>query len=371
MGHVERRGPAKFRARYRGPDGRERSRTFTRKIDAERFLAKTETDKLRGTWLDPANGKVTYEEWAEQYFASSVHKRPTTLARDRRVNEKHLVPRIGHRSLASLTPSDIRRMVEEMNQTLAPATVRTDYGVLRAVLRAAVDADLIAQSPCRGIKLPATKPKRIQFLTVEEIHRLAAVTPAPYGPSIYLAGVLGLRWSEVAGLRVGRIDFLRRTLEISETCAEVDGKIMFADVKTRSSRRTLAMPEFLVHLLAEHLAARGRPGPDELVFTMPEGGPLRRTTFRSRVWDPAVRKAGLDGLTFHHLRDTAVGLMIDVGAHPKAIQDRLEHSSVRTTMDVYGHVLPTTDDAITQALDVAFSESRGLSAACDETGTDP
>jgi integrase len=79
--------------------------------------------------------------------------------------------------------------------------------------------------------------------------------------------------------------------------------------------------------------------------------------------------AGLDGLTFHHLRHSAVGLMIDVGAHPKAIQDRLGHSSVRTTMDVYGHVLPTTDDAITQALDVAFSESRGLSAACDETGT--
>lgn len=63
--------------------------------------------------------------------------------------------------------------------------------------------------------------------------------------------------------------------------------------------------------------------------------------------------------------------MIDVGEHTKAIQDRLGRSSVRTTMDVYGHVSPTTDDAITQALEALFSESRGLSAACDETRAQP
>lgn len=79
---------------------------------------------------------------------------------------------------------------------------------------------------------------------------------------------------------------LRRTIEITETIAEVDGRIEIADVKTRSSRRTLAVPPFILDRLAEHLAVRERPGPDEYVFTMPEGGPLRRTTFRRRIWDP-------------------------------------------------------------------------------------
>ena len=124
---------------------------------------------------------------------------------------------------------------------------------------------------------------------------------------VYVAGVLGLRWSEVAGLRVGRIDFLRRTLEVAETCAEVEGKIVLADVKTRSSRAPFSIPEFLVNLLAEDLAARGRAGPDEFVFAAPNGGPLRRSVFRTRVWEPAVKAAGFEGLTFHHLRHSAVG----------------------------------------------------------------
>jgi integrase len=119
---------------------------------------------------------------------------------------------------------------------------------------------------------------------------------------------------------------------------------MFADVKSPASRRTLALPAFLLELLAAHLAARGRPGPDELVFVAPGGGPLRRTLFRTRVFDPAKRRAGLDdSVTFHALRHSAVGLMIEVGAHIEAIKQRLGHSSIRTTSDVYGSLFPAAD----------------------------
>jgi integrase len=233
------------------------------------------------------------------YFAGAVHKRPTTLARDRTVNDKHFVPVIGARQLSSITPLDVRRLVEAMAQRLAPATVRTNYGVLRAILSAAVDAELIAVSPCRGVKLPAVRRDELRFLSAEELVALGDEMPPEYRPTVYLAGVLGLRWSEVAGLRVGRIDFLRHTLAVVETCAEVAGKVTFADVKSPSSRRTLGVPPLLAAMLAEHLAGRARPGPDELVFVAPEGGPLRRSTFRTRVFNPAVRRAGFDGLTFH------------------------------------------------------------------------
>ena len=82
---------------------------------------------------------------------------------------------------------------------------------IRAALTAAVDAEQIAVSPCRGIKLPAKQRSEIRFLDADELARLALETPPEYQAMIYLAGVLGLRWSEVAGLRVGRVDFLRRT----------------------------------------------------------------------------------------------------------------------------------------------------------------
>jgi Phage integrase family len=78
-----------------------------------------------------------------------------------------------------------------------------------------------------------------------------------------------------------------------------------------------------------HLVHRGRPDADALVFVAPEGGPLRRSKFRTRVFDPAVRRAGLDGLTFHGLRHTAAGLMIEAGAHIEAIKQRLGHSSIQ------------------------------------------
>jgi integrase len=185
---------------------------------------------------------------------------------------------------------------------------------------------------------------------------------------VYLAGVLGLRWSEIAGLRVGRIDLLRPTLEVAETCAEVGGRVAFAPPKTRASRRTLSVPAFVVAMLAEHFAHRGRSAADALVFVAPEGGPLRRSTFRTRVFDPAVRRAGLDGLTFHGLRHTAAGLMIEVGAHIEAIKQRLGHSSIRVTSDVYGSLLPTVDESVTAELEARFAPARGAAVVQNRDG---
>jgi integrase len=346
VGSVRRspRNPKRWEARYTAL-GQYVSQHFDTKDDAKAWLRKNEGK--------PRAERVTYAEWCAEYFASAT-KRATTLARDRSVNTKHLLPAIGDRQLASLTPYDVRQLVERIRERLAPATVRTNYGVLRAILAAAVDAEKIAVSPCRGVRLPRERRREIRFLSAEELTRLGEEMPVEYRPAVYLAGVLGLRWSEVAGLRVGRIDFLRRTLAVVETCAEVAGRVAFADVKSPSSRRTLEVPPFLLAMLSEHLARRGRPRPGELVLTAPKGGPLRRSTFRTRVFNPAVRRAGLDGLTFHALRHTSVGLMVEAGAHPEAIKARLGHASIRTTSDVYGHVLPGVDAGISAALEHRF-----------------
>jgi integrase len=238
------------------------------------------------------------------------------------------------------------------------------YGVLRASMTAAVDAELIVRSPCRGIKLPADRRAQPRFLSVDELHALADAMPVEYRPMVYIAGVLGLRFSEVAGLRVRAVDFLRGTVAVVETVAEVEGRVMIADVKTKSSRRLITAPNEVTDMLAEHMARRGRPGPDEFVFVAPMGGPLRASHFRKRVWTPAVTRAGLDGLTFHGLRHSAAGLMIELGAHPRVIQQRLGHASVRTTLDVYGAVLPSVDENVSTGLGSLLSRSsRGLSAA--------
>jgi integrase len=192
---------------------------------------------------------------------------------------------------------------------------------------------------------------------------LANAVPAEYKALVYLAGVLGLRWSEVTGLRVGRLDLLRRKLTVTETLAEVRGDVQFADVKTKAARRTLDVPPFLAEMLAEHLAGRGVDGrdPDALVFVSVTGAPLRATHFRKRVWAPALHVAGLEGqgLTFHHLRHSAVGFLIAVNAPPRVIQRRMGHSSIRVTFDTYGSVLPQVEESVTDSLTNLFAYSRG------------
>ena len=152
---------------------------------------------------------ATFGQWTTDYLAGARHKRETTKARDETVLRKHFLPTLGSKALPAITPLDVRGVVEAMAETLAPATVRTNYAVLKAVMNAAVEADLVVKSPCRGVRLPGGKRRERATLTPDDLERLAAGMRQEYRPIVYVAGVLGLRWSEIAGLRVGHLDFLR------------------------------------------------------------------------------------------------------------------------------------------------------------------
>ncbi len=363
MGSI-RRAPrtGRWEARYRDPFGAQRTKTFERKSEATAFLAAAHTQIQRGEWRDPRLGRILFSDWADEYLLGAVHKRSTTLAQDRQRLRLHILPAFGRLPLAAITPLDVRRFVEELNTKMAPSSVRTVYGTLRAILTAAVEADLLTVSPCRGVKLPAKRPTEKRVLTVTELHRLANAIAEPYRPMVYLAAVGSLRWEEVAGLRVGRLNFMSRTpsLAVVETYTEVGG---FQDVKSPAGRRVIHLPPFLVDMLAEHLARRRSPGPDELVFVAPRAGPLRVTNFHRRNWLPVVRNAGLEGFTFHGLRHSTVGLMVEMGHHPLLIQKRLGHASSSTTMDIYGHVLAALDDRVTADFEALLTTERPGSSA--------
>jgi hypothetical protein len=195
FGSVLRLPSGRWQARYFSPDGEEHTapQTFATKGDAARFLARIQTEMDRGEWRAPRLGRITFGRWVEEYLAGARHKRPTTRARDEVVLRTHFLPALGRQPLTAITPLDVRRLVEDMGRGLAPATVRTNYGVLKAVLSAAVEADVIVRSPCRGVKLPAARPHERPSLTADDLHRLAYAVAEPYRPVVYVAGVLGLR----------------------------------------------------------------------------------------------------------------------------------------------------------------------------------
>lgn len=172
----------------------------------------------------------------------------------------------------------------------------------------------------------------------------------------------GLRYGELAALRVGRVDLMRRRLTIAESVTEIGGKATFGSPKSHQ-HRSVPVPRSLVDQLAEQVAGKT---PGDLVFTSPEGHVLRLMNFRRRVFDPAAEAVGLAGLTPHELRHTAASLARSAGANVKAVQRLLGHASAAMTLDVYSGLFDDDLDAVASRLDDLL-----VPRACPERAPEP
>jgi len=342
-----------YEVRLRGPDGREVSRTFRTKREAVEYEAGQRTAKARGAWVDPRGANVTLAELSVEWLQSNPAKRESTLARDESALRVHVLPALGQRKIGSLTPGDIRALVTDWSLRMAPRTVRRMYGTVRAVLNYGVETDLILRSPCRGIRLPAVEPATVRIVEPGDLIRLADSMPAESAPMVWLGAVLGLRWGEVAGLRVGRIDLLRRTVTVAEQVTRGMGGVGFVSPpKSAAGHRTLSIPVALANLLSIHLAHRGLTGaePDAFLFATADGGPLDYSNWRRRVWLPAVESADLTGLGFHDLRRTNATAMVLDGVDVKTAQARLGHSDPRLTLAIYAQATGEGDRSAAEKL---------------------
>jgi integrase len=370
---INRTPQGRWRARYRDPAGRSRSRTFDTKVEARRFLDGTSADMHRGQWVDPVAGRLTLAEWAATYLATVTNLRPTTLATYERDLARYVVPRFGHLPLGRIRPLDVRSwLADELAAGIAPTSVHRHFCTLRRLLRVAVESDLLVKSPCAGVKPPPVEPVEMRFLTAAEVHRLAEEMHPHFRVLVYTAAYAGLRWGELIGLKRGRVDVANRTVTVLEQLVEVKGQFLWQPPKTRAGRRRVTVPGFLADMLAEQLAHRALPGPAGLVFPNRAGKPIATSSFNTAHWKPAKQRAGIDGLRWHDLRHTAVALAIAQGAHPKAIQARLGHSSVQVTLDRYGHLFPELDAAIADGLEGTFRASlRLIPGSADEAPQNP
>jgi integrase len=203
-------------------------------------------------------------------------------------------------------------------------------------------------------------------LRPEELHRLAAALPDRWQPMVYVAGACGLRFSEVAGLRVGRVNVAHLRLQVIETAPQVGGDR--AEPKTAAGRRTVPVPGLIAEVLDGHLNRYGLAGDaDALVFSAERGGRLHAANWHKRAWVPARRAARLPTLRFHDLRHSAVPLWVAMGANLLQVSRWLGHSTVQITADVYGHLFPETNDLVMGRLDKALRAA--LPQPTDATAT--
>lgn len=373
FGRVRELPSGRFQAGYVAPDGTtcRADTTFPTRAAAERWLSVTEADLLRGEWTDPRRRQETVGEWAARWLATGQWS-PKTVAWHHYLVRVHINPKWKATPVGDVTREEIRAWAAALtSKGLAPQTMRHIVGILTRVLGAATEAGVIPSNPATRLRLPSTSPTiEMHVLAPAETERLAEAiarpalrtagngaqpTARPFRPDlslwVRLAAYCGLRAGEIAALRRGQIDLDRSRILITQSLADVGGHLSFGGTKTRRPR-TVPIPNSLIPDLMAHLDTEVSPGQNALLFTDRNGGPIRHGALYSRHFKPAVRRAGLPpDLRFHDLRHSFAALLIAEGAHPRAIMERLGHSSITVTLNTYGHLFPSLESSLTADLD--------------------
>lgn len=348
----ERGGKVTWLARWRDETGRQRKRSFGRKIDAQRFVTQIEADMLRGQYVDPSD-RTTVLEYSRRWAAARIH-RPTTARRVESMIDTHIAgTTLGSRRLAAVTPSEVQAWASDRAQILAPTTLRNLVSPLRSVYASAVLDRLVAASPVVRLSLPATHRERVVPLSVEEVLALAEAMPRRNRAMVISQAGLGLRIGELLALRVQDVDFMRRTVRIEWQLAP--GQKTRSAPKTRRSTRTVPLPQVVAEALSTHLEEFA-PGNDGTLFTTRFGTPYRHDYYGTRIFSEAVAKAGLPvSTTSHDLRHHYASVLLAQGESVVAVAERLGHHNASLVLSTYGHLMPDSEDRTRRAIDNAWS----------------
>jgi integrase len=345
----------RWRARYVDDRGRERSKQFARKVDAQKWLDNEIIPALAGgTYVEPKAGQVTVAAVYASWSASQGHISPKTAATRKSTWGSRVESHWGSVAVVDVKTSAVRAWVARMvTDEVGAATIENAFGLLRQVLGAAVEDRRIPRNPCEGVRLPKRKHADRGYLSHAQVAGLAAALDRQPEVVRFLA-YTGLRWGEMAALRVQDFDMLRRRVNVSRSVTE-SGGLVWSTPKTWE-RRSVPFPAALADELGTLMIGKGR---DALVFTDLRDGVLRNSNWRSRVFDPAVAKCkktdeSFPSITPNDLRHTAASLAVSAGANVKAVQRMLGHAKASMTLDVYADLFDEDLDDVAANLDVAI-----------------
>jgi integrase len=343
--------------RWYAPDGKPKAKTFAKlpPAEAEKQAITARLDK--GSYRDPHSAKAAFAVVAEEWEGSLRRQGRKTKHDYGEILRLYVLPKWGTWQVGAIKWQDVSDWVDELitqpgkrGKLLGPARITKIYRVFAMVMKRAVQTNRIAASPATEHELPRlAEDDEHLYLTHEQLEALANAA-GEYRLMVLVLGYCGIRWAEATAVKAGRLNIDTRRLRIVQGYTDVKGKLELGPVKNHE-KRSVPLPRSFADELGDLLDGRGT---DDLVFTAPEGGPLRYSNFRNRVFDPAVKAAGLGGLgiTPHKLRHTAASLAIAAGADVKVVQLMLGHKSAAMTLDVYGHLWPDRLDEVADALDM-------------------
>lgn len=349
-----------YRVRYRTPERRQTDkRGFKTKREAELFLASVEVAKARGDFIDAAAGRTTIDDIGAHWLANLGHLKESSLRPLEIAWRLYVQPRWGHLPVGQIRHNDVQAWVTSLSTPERPrsaTTVLRTHGVLASILDAAMRDRRILSNPARGVNLPRKTAKKHLYLSHVQVELLAREA-GRRGTLVRFLAYTGLRWGEVAALRISDVDSLRRRITVHENAVNVGGKIVVGTPKSHKTR-AVPYPAFLSMQIAQLAEGKGR---DDLLFG--DGAQHIRSPDARRGWYVASRARSRASdptfplLTIHDLRHTAASLAVSAGANVKAVQRMLGHASAAMTLDVYADLFDDDLDAVATALDSARSRA--------------
>lgn len=294
------------------------------------------TTPTLATWL---------ETHLEQVSASATSG---TVAEYRRMAARTWLPTLGPLPIDVVDRAAIVRWVAWQRQQTtsrgrpySPKSIENAHGLLSAALSSAVEAELIARNPARGVPLPSDAERaEMVILTESEWVKLHAAVPARWQPLVALLYGTGLRWGEATALTPGDLDLDSGTPVLRVTRAWKKGEtgVYLGSPKTLRGRRTVSLPAELVPAL--RMQAEGKAASD-LLFTAAEGGRVSHQHFHTRVWKPSLERSGIGKKPrIHDLRHCHASWCLNRRMDMLTLQHRLGHESLKVTGDTYGHLQP-------------------------------
>ncbi|MBO0608816.1 tyrosine-type recombinase/integrase [Myceligenerans salitolerans] len=379
MGSVEKRtrklanGRTKtfYVARWREPSGRQATKSFPKKGLAEDHVTEMESDVLRGDYVSPTAGEVTFKEYAEAWLGAQTFN-PTTRRQVGSYFKVHAYPALGHRALNAVKPFMIQAFIRGMS--VADDTKALILVQVSAVFSAAVDDELIRKNPCKAksVTKPRSQQKKIVPWAPEQVFAVRDALPDRYKILVTLGVGLGLRRGEIFGLAVEDFDFKRKVVSVRRQ-VKLLGVRVFALPKNEKTRE-VPLPAEVAREVKAHMAkyppvavtlpwkdVDGDPVTARLILTNSRHNAMIGSVVTRDLWPPAltavkIRPGRENGC--HMLRHVYASTLLHHGESIKALSEYLGHSSAGFTLRVYTHLMPGSAERTRRAVDEMFRVTR-------------
>ena len=339
------------------------------KKEAQHRLAELLLNIRKGTYIKQPKQvtlAIWLRQWLDSYVASSLS--PKTGQSYEQELRCYLIPDLGGIRLTELRPHHIQNYIAKAlsegrrHRTggLSSRTVQYHYRILSKSLDDAIRMGLIAVNACKGVSAPRPVRRDIPSIGLEDVTKLlSAIHDSSYYLFYYTLLLTGLRRSELLALKWKDLDLDLACIYVAHSLHRLDdGSIIIKEPKTSRSRRPVDLPPSLAILLrqyrvkreAEQIIVGKALTEDDFVFSHMDGTPLNPNTV-SHTFSKMVARAGLPHLRLHDLRHIHATMLLKLGTHPRIVQERLGHSSIATTLDIYSHTVPGLQKAAAERLD--------------------